>query len=115
MKDGAGQLGPRPAHKDKTVKTGFAFPGALAACMMLVGLGAGPAAAAGSREKPSVPALANPPITAYSSANSPATADPPTTGSVAPAAEEDANCTRSRRRLWVEGQGWVVRRVTTCF
>ena len=30
-------------------------------------------------------------------------------------AEDDAaNCSRSRRRLWVEGEGWIVRRVTTC-
>lgn len=28
--------------------------------------------------------------------------------------EEDANCSRIRRRLWVEGEGWIVRRVTTC-
>lgn len=23
-------------------------------------------------------------------------------------------CTRARRRLWVDGEGWLVRRVTTC-
>lgn len=31
--------------------------------------------------------------------------------------EEDgdtANCSRYRRRLWVEGEGWIVRRITTC-
>ena len=29
--------------------------------------------------------------------------------------DDDAgNCTRARRRLWVEGEGWVVRRITTC-
>jgi uncharacterized membrane protein len=28
--------------------------------------------------------------------------------------DDDAACTRARRRLWVEGEGWVVRRVTTC-
>lgn len=28
--------------------------------------------------------------------------------------DEAANCSRSRRRLWVEGEGWIVRRVTTC-
>jgi hypothetical protein len=27
---------------------------------------------------------------------------------------ETANCSRSRRRLWVEGEGWIVRRITTC-
>ena len=25
------------------------------------------------------------------------------------------NCDRSRRRLFVEGEGWIVRRVTTCY
>ena len=28
--------------------------------------------------------------------------------------DDTANCSRSRRRLWVEGEGWVVRRITTC-
>ncbi|MGH1572763.1 hypothetical protein ACRAWG_21450 [Methylobacterium sp. P31] len=28
--------------------------------------------------------------------------------------EEDATCSRARRRLWIEGEGWVVRRITTC-
>ena len=29
--------------------------------------------------------------------------------------EDDAGtCSRLRRRLWVEGEGWIVRRVTTC-
>jgi hypothetical protein len=28
--------------------------------------------------------------------------------------DDAANCSRSRRRLWVEGEGWIVRRVTTC-
>jgi hypothetical protein len=39
-----------------------------------------------------------------------------TTGSTtgAKAAEEDAGCHRARKRLWVDGEGWIVRRVTTC-
>jgi len=28
--------------------------------------------------------------------------------------EDDATCSRARRRLWIEGEGWVVRRITTC-
>ena len=28
--------------------------------------------------------------------------------------DEAGSCTRARRKLWVEGEGWVVRRVTTC-
>ena len=27
---------------------------------------------------------------------------------------EEPNCSRARRRLWIEGEGWVVRRITTC-
>jgi hypothetical protein len=38
--------------------------------------------------------------------------DPQTTSSVA---VDDDRCQRTRKRLWVEGEGWVVRRVTTCF
>jgi hypothetical protein len=36
------------------------------------------------------------------------------TGSVAKPAEEEPNCQKSRRKLFVEGEGWIVRRVTTC-
>ena len=28
--------------------------------------------------------------------------------------DDDATCSRMRRRLWIEGEGWVVRRITTC-
>ncbi|WP_210027971.1 hypothetical protein [Methylobacterium sp. PvR107] len=28
--------------------------------------------------------------------------------------DDDATCSRARRRLWIEGEGWVVRRITTC-
>lgn len=33
---------------------------------------------------------------------------------VTEADEDTANCSRTRRRLWVDGEGWIVRRVTTC-
>jgi hypothetical protein len=39
---------------------------------------------------------------------------PATTGSVASPIEEEPACSRPRRRLWVEGEGWVVRRVAVC-
>jgi hypothetical protein len=29
-------------------------------------------------------------------------------------AEEEQTCNRPRRRLWVEGEGWVVRRISAC-
>jgi len=39
--------------------------------------------------------------------------DPETTSSVQSSGE--ANCARTRQRLFVEGEGWIVRRVTTCY
>ena len=41
--------------------------------------------------------------------------EPETTGSVEKAVTLEPNCAQSRRRLWVEGEGWIVRRVTTCY
>ncbi len=41
--------------------------------------------------------------------------EPETTGSLQPSAAGDVACTRSRKRLFVEGEGWIVRRVTTCY
>ena len=29
--------------------------------------------------------------------------------------EQPLFCKRGRKRLWVEGEGWIVRRVRTCF
>lgn len=28
--------------------------------------------------------------------------------------DDEVSCSRARRRLWIEGEGWVVRRITTC-
>ena len=28
--------------------------------------------------------------------------------------DDGGTCSRIRRRLWVEGEGWIVRRITTC-
>jgi hypothetical protein len=42
-------------------------------------------------------------------------AEPPAGSGLAPADRGDAvECTRVRRRLWVEGEGWIVRRVSLC-
>ncbi len=42
--------------------------------------------------------------------------EPETTGAVEKASSTlEPNCAQSRRRLWVEGEGWIVRRVTTCY
>jgi hypothetical protein len=40
--------------------------------------------------------------------------DPATTSSIAESAFEPS-CQRPRKRLWVEGEGWVIRRVTVCY
>jgi len=37
------------------------------------------------------------------------------TGSIQTDATDAPNCDRSRKRLFVEGEGWIVRRVTTCY
>ena len=39
--------------------------------------------------------------------------DVDTTSSIQPAS--DGACSTARRRLFVEGEGWIVRRVTTCY
>ena len=41
--------------------------------------------------------------------------EPEITGSVEKPPAVEANCNQSRRRLWVESEGWIVRRVTTCY
>ncbi|MXQ09919.1 hypothetical protein [Microvirga makkahensis] len=37
------------------------------------------------------------------------------TGSIKTDAVDTSTCDRSRKRLFVEGEGWIVRRVTTCY
>ncbi len=39
---------------------------------------------------------------------------PATTGSTKASEEDEAGCYRERRKLWVDGEGWIVRRVTLC-
>ncbi len=46
---------------------------------------------------------------------SPAAQEAEITGSVEKAPIAEPTCSQSRRRLWVEGEGWIVRRVTTCY
>ena len=41
--------------------------------------------------------------------------DVETTSSVQTNTASDAHCDVSRKRLFVEGEGWIVRRVTTCY
>ena len=65
----------------------------------MAGLSGAQAAPAAPQAPAEVTQLANRPITA-----------------VAAMADDDdlTNCSRTRRRLWVDGEGWIVRRVTTC-
>ena len=37
------------------------------------------------------------------------------TGSIQAEAPDTSTCDRSRKRLFVEGEGWIVRKVTTCY
>ena len=67
------------------------------ACVSLSGAQAAPAANQSSAE---VSQLPNRPITAVAAM---------TDGD-----DDLTNCSRSRKRLWVDGEGWIVRRVTTC-
>ena len=41
--------------------------------------------------------------------------DVETTSSIETKSASDASCDISRKRLFVEGEGWIVRRVTTCY
>ncbi len=59
------------------------------------------------------PALAAPP--ASRSTTQVAEAAPVSqTTATAESEEDSANCNKQRRRLWIEGEGWLVRRVTIC-
>lgn len=40
--------------------------------------------------------------------------DPEATGSIQ-ASDDGLTCSQSRKRLFVEGEGWIVRKVTTCY
>lgn len=40
--------------------------------------------------------------------------DPEETGSIQ-ASDDGLSCSQSRKRLFVEGEGWIVRKVTTCY
>ncbi|MFL4993563.1 MAG: hypothetical protein ACJ8DV_20070 [Microvirga sp.] len=44
-----------------------------------------------------------------------AATDVETTSSIETKSPDDASCDISRKRLFVEGEGWIVRRVTTCY
>jgi hypothetical protein len=90
--------------------------GALRACAIflvsMMTVAAFPAEAAGTGAKGSRAAAASaktvPAVVADTTDR-----QPETTSAVS--VSSDPACQRSRKRLWVDGEGWVVRRVTTCF
>jgi len=49
-----------------------------------------------------------------SRSRSPSEMNPGRTGATLVAASSDPSCSRARRKLWVEGEGWIVRRVAVC-
>ncbi|KQT49340.1 hypothetical protein ASG52_09990 [Methylobacterium sp. Leaf456] len=67
-------------------------------------LSVSPEALAAAKARPE----AKPPVRAAAPAVS---ADKP--GTAWTAAEPD-NCTRARRKLWQEGEGWIVKTITVC-
>lgn len=93
----------------KTIATSYNGPRAFAICLTVAvfGLAASPAdAAKGQRH-------------AANSARSDAVAAVAKKTEKTVAIQSDAdpaeNCTSARRRLFVEDEGWIVRRVTTCY
>jgi hypothetical protein len=75
----------------------------------LSAVGAAPAAPSKTQAAAAAPAKAK---VAAADALAVETDGPAATGSTKPA--EGAGCLRSRRKLWVDGEGWIVRRVTLC-
>ncbi|WP_331287919.1 MULTISPECIES: hypothetical protein [Methylobacteriaceae] len=59
------------------------------------------------------PALAAPPAT-RSATQVAEVAQVSQTTTASESEEDSANCNKQRRRLWIEGEGWIVRRVTIC-
>ena len=91
---------------------GLLQAGAKAACMTLLVIGFGLTVAAPA-DAASAP-MVKPKTTPVASAAA-AVKEPETTGSTEKAPQLEPNCAQSRKRLWVEGEGWIVRRVTTCY
>ena len=91
--------------------------GAAATCTFLLfsvaGATAPALAAPPQRAKAAATAPKSPP-TAYSSVKSPNATPEPQLAAEAPA-EAGTTCPKARKKLWVEGEGWVVRRVAICF
>ena len=66
--------------------------------------------AAEAASAPTVPPASRPVQTAMLTDG----ADRPAATPTAPSAEPEALCARVRKRFWIEGEGWIVRRVSAC-
>ena len=86
----------------------IAGTGAVALLILAAGLVPANAAAAKAKVPKSAP-------TAYASSKSPAVTEPATTSSVSRSEAKPSYCQTARRKLFVQDEGWIVRRVTTCF
>lgn len=60
------------------------------------------------------PALAATPPTGRSTTQVAEAAQVSQAATAAESEDDSANCNKQRRRLWIEGEGWIVRRVTIC-
>ena len=106
--------GAAPGKGDNPVTARFSKAGLSTACTALfVGLAILVApmtpAAAAPQER------ARPGADLRAAASKLAQAEPTTTSSLSKVvSDEQPACDRPRRRLWVEGEGWVVRRVSSC-
>lgn len=103
-------LGFRPSVAGKTLPM-HASPGLVAAIVAGLGLFALPAQASHATSRPVSHEAAKP---AKVGSTAVAAKDPDTTGSLR-ADDLASNCSRSRKKLWVEDEGWIVRQVTTCY
>jgi hypothetical protein len=112
----------RPAKERDTVvmRQRFSRSGAaLASAALILGsmiaaLGAGSAGAAPARAKQAVEAKAPAAKRAAVGTKAAKPAEEPKAAYTKAGPEEDAGCLSARRKLFVEGEGWIVRRVTTC-
>jgi hypothetical protein len=82
----------------------FNFPAAAGLGLVLFGMGAASAMAAPSADRDTRQMAEATQVRPVSDIR-PAEAE---------AEEDSANCSKLRRRLWIEGEGWLVRRVTIC-
>ena len=68
-----------------------------------------------SMEAASLPAKVTKAVSENKVTETAAAKDPESTGSIEEAQALQPGCHRPRKRLWVEGEGWIVRRVTVCY